>query len=419
MGYILRLKRNQLVGGNNNDEIYPITSTNAVYREGGKNLEDILAELGNSINGKRVINVTYSEQDNSIQVTYSNGDTNNYVLPNCVKTVTLDSEQLIFTKIDGTETTVTIPKSVTVDDKDAILNYSQKTTIANIGGTDIHVTLPDKPTYDIKIEFYDISVSSELEFFRAVAISWGYPINNIDNIKNCTNSNLVTSLYKYIEDGKLKTANAVNIRIHLTADITLSTCYTYNLQYCQTINGNSFKIKFSNTITLKGRGCNFEKVKFSFNINGSNNVYAFSVDSDSGAHSKYYFDMCQFAGCMTSPQNGNSAGFVKFSSKDNGTTNSLYLTACSFNANNDIKTTATATENSAVNIEWSGAIGAAFVYIISNVSLPYDKGSKTNTNKFNIIGTAGYPSSGGTAIHSTSANVTVTGFTKQFDIIKS
>lgn len=79
MGYVLRLKRNQLVGGNNNDEIYPITSTNAVYR-GGKNLEDILDELGRDVDSKKVTSVTYSEQDNSIQVKYSNGDINNYTL---------------------------------------------------------------------------------------------------------------------------------------------------------------------------------------------------------------------------------------------------------------------------------------------------------------------------------------------------
>lgn len=409
MGYVLRLKRNQLVGGNNNDEIYPITATNAVYREGGKNLEEILNELGNSANGKKVTSVSYSKQDNSMQVNYSNGDVNNYTLPNCVEAVTFDSEQLIFTKIDGTETTVTIPKPITIIDKDATLNYSQRTNIATIGGTDIHVTLPDKPTYDVKIEFYDISVSNELEFFRAVAISWGYPVSNISRITNCSNTSLVTSLYSG--------GTAINVRIHLTADISIESCHTYNLQYCQTINGNSYKISFKNTITLKGRGCNFEKVKFSFNCSGS--VYAFSMDSDLGAHSKYYFNMCQFAGCMMYPYSGNNTGFVKFAAKNSSTSNSLYLTACSFNANNDIRGDDTATESSVVSIKWLGTIGAAFVYIISNVSLPYNVGSGTNTNKFKIEGTSGNPTAGGAVIRSKSANVTVTGFTGTFDNIES
>lgn len=84
MGYVLRLKRNQLVGGNNNDEIYPITATNAVYREGGKNLEDILTELGGAINRRTVVSFSYEETPNSgdikgrLTVTYSTGDTESF-----------------------------------------------------------------------------------------------------------------------------------------------------------------------------------------------------------------------------------------------------------------------------------------------------------------------------------------------------
>lgn len=75
MGYVVRLKRNQLVGGNNNDEIYPITATNAVYR-GGKNLENILDELGKEVDGKKVIDVT--KDNNTITVKYSNGESKTF-----------------------------------------------------------------------------------------------------------------------------------------------------------------------------------------------------------------------------------------------------------------------------------------------------------------------------------------------------
>ena len=113
MGYVLRLKRNQLVGGNNNDEIYPITSTNAVYR-GGKNLEDILDELGKDIDSKKVTSVTYSEQDNSIQVKYSNGDVNNYTLniqePNNGKLTLKKGNNVVeFTANSAEDKSVTIP----------------------------------------------------------------------------------------------------------------------------------------------------------------------------------------------------------------------------------------------------------------------------------------------------------------------
>lgn len=108
MGYVVRLKRNQLVGGNNNDEIYPITSTNAVYR-GGKNLEDILDEIGREIDGKKVTNVSYNKSTNSIKVSYSNGDVDDYTLIDCVKDVSFNNSTLVFTKTDGTVTSVNIP----------------------------------------------------------------------------------------------------------------------------------------------------------------------------------------------------------------------------------------------------------------------------------------------------------------------
>lgn len=108
MGYVVRLKRNQLVGGNNNDEIYPITSTNAVYR-GGKNLEDILDELGKDIDSKKVIEVSYNGSTNSIKVSYSNGDVSNYTLTDCIKDVSFNNSTLTFTKTDGTVTSVNIP----------------------------------------------------------------------------------------------------------------------------------------------------------------------------------------------------------------------------------------------------------------------------------------------------------------------
>lgn len=111
MGYVVRLKRNQLVGGNNNDEIYPITSTNAVYR-GGKNLEDILDELGKDIDSKKVTEVSYNKSTNSINVTYSNGDIDNYTLIDCVKDVSLNDTILTFTKTDGTQ--VNSPKIIMI-----------------------------------------------------------------------------------------------------------------------------------------------------------------------------------------------------------------------------------------------------------------------------------------------------------------
>lgn len=71
MGYVIRLKRSQLVGGSNNDEIYPITATNAVYR-GGKNLEEILDEISSD---KQSGTLTIKQGDEELGVfNPSNGD---------------------------------------------------------------------------------------------------------------------------------------------------------------------------------------------------------------------------------------------------------------------------------------------------------------------------------------------------------
>lgn len=111
MGYVVRLKRNQLVGGNNNDEIYPITSTNAVYR-GGKNLEDILDEIGRDVDSKKVTEVSYDESTNSIKVSYSNGTTTNINLkePNNGKlTLTKGNNVVEFTANSAEDKSVIIP----------------------------------------------------------------------------------------------------------------------------------------------------------------------------------------------------------------------------------------------------------------------------------------------------------------------
>lgn len=73
MGWIKRLKQNELVGGTGTDDVYPITSTGAVIQPGtNKTAEELLAELGNGLNSKKVVDVS-KESDNLI-INYSNGD---------------------------------------------------------------------------------------------------------------------------------------------------------------------------------------------------------------------------------------------------------------------------------------------------------------------------------------------------------
>lgn len=50
MGIVKAIKSSELVGGNGDEHIYPITSIKAIYDLDSKNLEDILREKDNTIN---------------------------------------------------------------------------------------------------------------------------------------------------------------------------------------------------------------------------------------------------------------------------------------------------------------------------------------------------------------------------------
>lgn len=72
MGFVRRLNSKELVGDPcSGAEVYPITATNAVYREGGENLESILTRLGNNADRKVVQNVTST--NGVITVTFTDG----------------------------------------------------------------------------------------------------------------------------------------------------------------------------------------------------------------------------------------------------------------------------------------------------------------------------------------------------------
>lgn len=80
MGFVMRLNSRDLVNDpKNGAEVYPITATNAVFREGGESLESILTRLGNNAD-RKVIN-DISLLNNGLDIDYTNGDSNRIVLP--------------------------------------------------------------------------------------------------------------------------------------------------------------------------------------------------------------------------------------------------------------------------------------------------------------------------------------------------
>ena len=57
MGKIKKILENELVGGTQNTDIYPVTSTKAVYDENNERLDNVLGDLKNKIDTNSIISV--------------------------------------------------------------------------------------------------------------------------------------------------------------------------------------------------------------------------------------------------------------------------------------------------------------------------------------------------------------------------
>lgn len=110
MGWIIRLKKKQLVGGTGEDDVYPITSTGAVYNEGGKDLDTILRELQEAQYAKVLQEV--AKNGNTLHFSYTDETTKDIQLPNAFTDVDLtkngDDNTITFTFADGTNKSITI-----------------------------------------------------------------------------------------------------------------------------------------------------------------------------------------------------------------------------------------------------------------------------------------------------------------------
>lgn len=99
MGFVRRLNSKELVGDPcAGAEVYPITATNAVYREGsGENLETILSRLGNSADRKVVQDISYESTGNKLHKEFTDNTTEDITLPNWIKNVTVTNSGRTYT----------------------------------------------------------------------------------------------------------------------------------------------------------------------------------------------------------------------------------------------------------------------------------------------------------------------------------
>ena len=98
MGIVKAIKSNELVGGNGDGYIYPVTSIKAIYDLDSKNLEDILREKDNTINN-------LENKTNVLQADISSVDTYVHVVENAQELLKSDLKN---TKNSITEINATI-----------------------------------------------------------------------------------------------------------------------------------------------------------------------------------------------------------------------------------------------------------------------------------------------------------------------
>lgn len=266
-------------------------------------------------------------------------------------------------RVNGTSVMTNKIANVQVTDYNTTLAYGQTSTVAKIHNIPIRVTLPEKPEYEgIDIEFYDITAKTELDFFKAVAISRGYPINRTNEITAITSSNKSYVTTGYAIDGVI---TPVQVRVHLASDITLTNCLDYNLSTV-TVNGNDYSLKYTDPLKFRGRSCKFNNIRFEVMGDSNKSDYLITFYGDSGVHNKYTFDKCQFNGSVKQ-SSGRSNDFIKVSGTTTSTSCTIYFYFCTWVTNSGTGNNSTLVSGGKITINFVSPIGSPNLKILSNL----------------------------------------------------
>lgn len=400
MGQITRLLRST----NEVESTNPVGNTSSITPDDGSVLGQLLAAVHRQHDDLSISETTIINSGRTIRFTYTNDHIEDVDLPESVKAVSYqrngDTDILTITDMNGNmqvfnisvgreyevlpnssnvhisredfnedATKLTIFKisvdspeipSISVSDKDATLSYNERKTIATINGTDIHVTLPEKPVVDIETEFYDITVRTEFELFKAIAVSRGYPINKIDEIVNMDNQD-------YIRDGVYPyNTKRVFVRIHFAADITLNTITGCNLSTVE-INGNNYRLELKKELDISGRNVKIKDLVFvalsNYAANELESKWGFYFWGDDGVHNRYVFERCRFCGYV-SQENGRSNRFMSIHTLSEVSTSSVSFYFCSWGTNSGSgnNTTLAADGKIWVHFEKMGSSNIAVIY---------------------------------------------------------
>ena len=256
MGWIIRLKRKQLVGGTGEDDVYPITSTGAVYNEAGKDLDTILRELQEAQYTKVLQEV--AKNGNTLLFSYTDATTKGIQLPNAFTDVDLtkngDDNTITFTFADGTNKSITITAP---EQKQADWNETNPNDPAFI---------KNKPTIEDRVQSdwnqIDTNAADYIKNKPAIPVidavdidvtSWGteddlnYWKSNLDVTPNKKSLLYAVGMSLYYH------GTGVYTRIHIKQDFGITTETPIDTSNCEIL-GHSRTLKMdSNPINLTGR----------------------------------------------------------------------------------------------------------------------------------------------------------------------
>lgn len=246
MGYIKRLKDNELVGGTSETFVYPITATTAVYHD-GEPLSDVITRMDVNnmppLISNEDVTLQYGEKStiayiNEQEITVTMPPEPEVPEPDPVNVVNYNpqlefGQQATIGRIEGTDLTIKMPsapqsESVVVENKNANLQYGSTSTIATIDGIDINVSLPELPASEVSVDAIDIDV-----------FSWG----TLDDYVNWSLKERPANGYSFLYAVGLSLhygGSGVFTRIHFRADISVETNFesteSASLKYLDTRN---------------------------------------------------------------------------------------------------------------------------------------------------------------------------------------
>ena len=229
MGYIKRLKDNELVGGTSETFVYPITATTAVYHD-GEPLSDVITRMDVNnmppLISNEDVTLQYGEKStiayiNEQEITVTMPPEPEVPEPDPVNVVNYNpqlefGQQATIGQIEGIDLTIKMPsapqsESVDVENKNANLQYGSTSTIATIDGIDINVSLPEPPASEVSVDAIDIDV-----------FSWG----TLDDYVNWSLKERPANGYSFLYAVGLSLhygGSGVFTRIHFRADFNVET----------------------------------------------------------------------------------------------------------------------------------------------------------------------------------------------------